>query len=203
MSVTHVSYQSGPGCEFRARKIGHTRRVVGCRGSRRLVADLWPRRSKLDPRPNTHGICGGKKWHCDRVSLSASVFPCQWHSTSAPYCFVCHDLPPYFYPIKFAIRQSYPARFVTHSRITSHSWLASPVISNSWLAILVVPHSWFTGLVLSHSWLTSLSYPNRDSLVPLYPIRDSLYLSCPFVVHWPCIIPFVTHTPYHIPLVTR
>jgi hypothetical protein len=34
------------------------------------------------------GICG--KWYWDRFSTSPSVFPCQYHSTAAPYSLMCH-----------------------------------------------------------------------------------------------------------------
>jgi hypothetical protein len=49
------------------------------------------------------GICGGQNCIGTGVSISTLVFPCQYHSTSAPYSFI--HLPPTLYNCFFPVLQ--------------------------------------------------------------------------------------------------
>ena len=75
-------------------------------------------RSHISPRE----ICGAQSVTVTGFSPSASVFPCQYHSTNAPYPFI--HLPPTLYNVSLPVLQFSPVSTippVLHTRsLTYH-----------------------------------------------------------------------------------
>ena len=67
------------------------------------VAGLSPREHVLLPRPFSVRFWGGQTGLGFGFSTSTSVFPCQYHSTNAPYPFI--HLPPTLYNISLPVLQ--------------------------------------------------------------------------------------------------
>jgi hypothetical protein len=94
---------------------------------RRLVDGLSPRKLGFDPGPVRVGFVV-EKWHLDRfISQLFSImflsqyfsFPCQYHSTNAPYSFI--HLPPTLYNVSLPVLQ-FPLSVSFHQRsILIHS----------------------------------------------------------------------------------
>ena len=82
------------------------------------VAGLSPREHVLLPRPFSVRFWGGQTGLGFGFSTSTSVFPCQYHSTNAPYPFI--HLPPTLYNVSLLVLQFSPVSTIppilhTHS----------------------------------------------------------------------------------------
>ena len=73
------------------------------------VAGLSEWRTEINPRPHC-GICGGQSDTVTGLSPSTSVFPCQYHSTIAPYSFI-HP-PPTLYNNFLPVLQFAPVSII-------------------------------------------------------------------------------------------
>jgi len=80
-------------------------RVAGLKGKQRLEILI-----KASGQCNNWQICGGISDTGTRFSPNTSVFPCQYHSTIAPYSSI--HLPPTLYNVFLTILQFSPVRII-------------------------------------------------------------------------------------------
>ena len=76
------------------------------------------RNSLVEPGTVKRGVCGAQSGTVTGFSRGTSVFPCQYHSTNAPYPFI--HLPPTLYNVSLPVLQfspvtTFPPMLHTHS----------------------------------------------------------------------------------------
>ena len=97
------------------------------------------------------GICGGQNGTKIVFSPSTSVFPCQYHSTIAPYSSI--HLPPTMYTVFLPVLQFFPASIIP-PLLHTHSSIYHPHCTMFFLPVLQYsPVSIIPPLLHTHSFI--------------------------------------------------
>jgi len=87
------------------------------------VTGLSPQRTILKPRASPCKFCGRQSGPGTLFSPNTSVFPCQYHSTIAPYSFI--HLPPTLYNVFLPVLHFSPVSIIP-LLLHTHSFIYHP-----------------------------------------------------------------------------